>query len=75
LFTANNSTFIATINQVNPFLETYQNTEQSLVKQIELLEQDKQIFITNLDYKVDRTSATLEEAKLNRTITLKNLSL
>ena len=75
LYNANNSSFIANINQINPFLETYLNTEESLLKQIELLEQDRQIFISNLDYKIDRTNATLDEAKLNRTISLKNLTL
>jgi hypothetical protein len=56
-------------------LETYENSEESLLKQIELLEQDKRIFIKSLDYKIDVTNATLDEALINKDLTLKNLDI
>lgn len=67
--------FVSLENALNWFLETYINTELSLLKQIELLEQDKKIFIKWLDYKIDRLIATLEEAKLSKKIALKNLNI
>lgn len=75
IFNWNNSSFVSLENWLNSFLETYLNTEESLLKQIELLEQDKRIFIKSLDYKIDVTNATLEEAKINRELTLKNLDI
>jgi hypothetical protein len=75
IFNWNNSWFVSLENWLNSFLETYLNTEESLLKQIELLEQDKRIFIKSLDYKIDVTNATLEEAKINRELTLKNLDI
>jgi hypothetical protein len=75
IFNWNNSWFISIKNGLNSFLETYLNIEESLLKQIELLEQDKRIFIKSLDYKIDVTNATLEESKINRELTLKNLDI
>gem|GEM_PF-2866645 len=39
-----NASFIVLKNSISSFLDTYLNTEASLVKQIELLESDKKIF-------------------------------
>ena len=72
---ANNSGFVSLENNLNSFIETYQNSEESLLKQIELLEQDKRIYIKSLDYKIDVTSATLDEAVINKELTLKNLDI
>ena len=75
IFNGNNSWFVWLKNGLNSFLETYKNWEESLLKQIELLEQDKRIFIKSLDYKIDVTKATLEEALINKHLTLKNLNI
>lgn len=75
ILNGNNSGFVWLQNGLNSFLETYQNSEESLLKQIELVEQDKRIFIKSLDYKIDVTNATLEEAKINKELTLKNLEI
>jgi hypothetical protein len=56
-------------------LETYQNSEESLLKQIELLEQDKRIYVQSLDYKIDVNNATLDEAIKNKELSLKNLDI
>lgn len=74
-FNANNSSFIGLKNAISSFLETYLNSEDSLLKQIELLEQDKRIYIKWLDFKIEVTNATLDEAIINKDLTLKNLDI
>ena len=75
IYNGNNSGFVGLQNSLNSFLETYQNSEESLLKQIELLEQDKRIYVQSLDYKIDVTNATLEEAIKNKELNLKNLDI
>lgn len=67
--------FVSLNNSVKSFLETFRNSENSLLKQIELLEQDKKIYIKWLDIKLDVTESTLEEAITNKDLTLKNLEV
>jgi multidrug resistance efflux pump len=75
IYNWNNSSFVTLQNSLNSFLETYQNSEESLLKQIELLEQDKRIYVQSLDYKIDVSNATLEEAIKNKELNLKNLDI
>lgn len=75
IYNWNNSSFVSLQNSLNGFLETYQNSEESLLKQIELLEQDKRIFVQSLDYKIDVSNATLDEAIKNKELKLKNLDI
>lgn len=75
LYNTNNSSFVWLQNSLSSFLETYQNSEKSFLKQIELLEQDKRIFIQSLDYKIDVTNATLQEAIKNKELQLRNLEI
>lgn len=75
LYNVNISGFVWLKNNINSFLETYQNSEESVLKQIELLEQDKKIYVKWLDYKIEVTNATLEDAKTNKELTLRNLSI
>jgi len=62
-------------NNISSFLETYQNTEQSLLKNIENLEKDKWIYVRSLDLEIENMEATLEEAKKSRDLTLRNLEI
>ncbi len=62
-------------NNISSFLETYQNTEQSLLKNIENLEKDKWIYVRSLDLEIENMEATLDEAKKSRDLTLRNLEI
>jgi hypothetical protein len=44
-YNINNGSFITLQNIINSFLDTYRNTQESLLKQIELLENDKKIYV------------------------------
>ena len=69
----NNWAFIWLKNSMNSFLETYLRWEESLQKQMELLEADKRIYIKSLDIKLEIDESTLNEAFKNKELTLKNL--
>jgi len=75
LYNSYRSWFLSMSNWIYSFLETYKNTQSSLLKQIENLEKDKNIYLKSLDLNKDTSKATLDEAILNRDITLKNLKL
>jgi len=68
-----NSSFVAVKNNIYAFLDTYLNNEESLKKQIELLGSDKKIFIKWLDTSIEIQESTLEEAILNRELSLENI--
>lgn len=70
-----NAWFISLDNGISSFLETYKNSEDSLLKQIENLESDKKIYVKSLDLKVDTTESTLEEALINKNLGLKNIDI
>ncbi len=72
-FNTNNSWFVWTKNSINSFLETYKNSEESLKKQIELLLDDKKIYIKSLDTRLEIDESTLQEAISNKALTLKHL--
>ncbi|MDD2907241.1 MAG: biotin/lipoyl-binding protein [Candidatus Gracilibacteria bacterium] len=74
-YNAYNSGFIALSNSIYSFLETYKNNQSSLLKQIENLGKDKEIYLKSLDLNKDSSQASLDEAISNRDITLKNLDL
>ena len=69
-----NASFIVLKNSISSFLDTYLNTEASLVKQIELLESDKKIFTKLLDIQVELQENTLAEAIINRDLTLQRMN-
>ena len=69
-----NASFIVLKNSISSFLDTYLNTEASLVKQIELLESDKKIFTKLLDIQVELQENTLAEAIINRDLTLQSMN-
>ena len=69
-----NASFIVLKNSISSFLDTYLNTEASLVKQIELLESDKKIFTKWLDIQVELQENTLAEAIINRDLTLQSMN-
>ncbi len=68
-----NSQFIWLKNSINSFLATYKNSEESLRKQLTLLEWDKDIFVRSLDVKLEIDNSSLDEAIKNRDLTLRNL--
>ncbi len=70
----NNSSFVALQNSINSFLDTYKNSEDSLLKQIELLESDKKIYIKSLDTKLEIDESSLDQAIKNKELTLKQLN-
>ena len=70
-----NSSFLVYSNSIYSFLETYKNNQASVIKQIENLEKDKNIYLKSLDLNKISSKSTLEEAISNRDITLKNLDL
>ena len=72
-YNVNNGWFIALKNTITSFLDTYQNNEASMLKQIELLEADKIIYVKSLDVKLEIDESTLQEAKNNKELTLKDL--
>lgn len=69
------SSFLWLSNSIYSFLETYKNTQNSLLKQIENLEKDKNIYLKSLDLNKTTSKSTLDEAISNRELTLKNLDL
>ncbi|NVP17445.1 HlyD family efflux transporter periplasmic adaptor subunit [Candidatus Gracilibacteria bacterium] len=69
------SSFLGLSNSIYSFLETYKNTQNSLLKQIENLEKDKNIYLKSLDLNKTTSKSTLDEAISNRELTLKNLDL
>lgn len=72
-FNWNNSWFVWLKNSINSFLDTYRNSEESLLKQIWLLESDKKIYVKWLDIKLEIDESTLEEAIKNKELTLRQL--
>ena len=62
-------------NNISNFLDSYKNTEQSLLKNIENLEKDKKIYTKWLDLEIENMQATLDEAIESRDLTLKNLEI
>jgi len=72
-FNWNNAWFVWIKNSINTFLETYKNTEISLLKQIELLSADKDIYIKWLDTRLEIDESTLDEAISNKQLTLRQL--
>lgn len=75
LYNSYKSGFLSMSNWIYSFLETYKNTQSSLLKQIENLGKDKNIYLKSLNLNKDTSKATLNEAISNREITLKNLDL
>ncbi|MDD3793636.1 MAG: HlyD family efflux transporter periplasmic adaptor subunit [Candidatus Gracilibacteria bacterium] len=69
------SSFLGLSNSIYSFLETYKNSQNSLLKQIENLEKDKSIYLKSLDLNKTTSKSTLDEAISNRDLTLKNLDL
>lgn len=69
------SSFLWLSNSIYSFLETYKNSQNSLLKQIENLEKDKNIYLKSLDLNKTTSKSTLDEAISNRELTLKNLDL
>lgn len=69
------SSFLALSNSIYSFLETYKNNQSSLLKQIENLEKDKNIYLKSLDLNKITSRSTLDEAISNRDLTLRNLDL
>lgn len=69
------SSFLWLSNSIYSFLETYKNSQNSLLKQIENLEKDKSIYLKSLDLNKTTSKSTLDEAISNRDLTLKNLDL
>gem|GEM_PF-1036636 len=55
-------------------MDTFRNTEASLLKQIELLESDKKIYVKSLDISLELDQSTLNEAISNKDLTLRQLS-
>lgn len=68
-----NWAFITLNNSINSFLKTYENNEESLSKQIELLESDKKIYVKWLDVRLEIDESTLNEAISNKNLTLRQL--
>lgn len=75
IYNANNSQVIWLWNSISSFLETYKNSESSLLKQIENLEKDKNIYKTSLNLNVETNNATLDEAKQSMELTLRSLEV
>jgi hypothetical protein len=73
-YNTNNSSFVALKNSINSFLDTYKNNEESLLKQIELLEADKKIYVKWLDINLEINESTLSEAISNKNLTLRQLN-
>lgn len=69
------SAFVSFENWVNSFLDSYKAWEESVLKQIENLEKDKDIYEKSLGLNVESSSATLDEAKRNRDLTLQGLEI
>jgi len=69
----NNWAFVWLKNGINSFTDTFERSEASLLKQIELLEADKRIYIKWLDVKLEIDESTLNEAFKNKELTLKSL--
>lgn len=74
-FTVNNSTFIWFKNSATTFLKTYKNNEISLVKQIELLKKDRDIFVKNYDLGSTQSQNTLTKVISSSEDALKSLEL
>ena len=72
-YNLNNAWFISLKNWISSFLDTFRNTEASLLKQIELLESDK-IYVKSLDISLELDQSTLNEAISNKDLTLRQLS-
>ncbi|MFK7780243.1 MAG: biotin/lipoyl-binding protein [Candidatus Gracilibacteria bacterium] len=72
-FNSHNTGFVSFRNTINSFLDTYLNSEASLLKQIELLLSDKKIYIKGLDTRLEIDESTLEEAINNKQLTLRQL--
>ena len=73
-YNINTAWFISLKNSINSFLDTFRNTEESLLKQIELLESDKKIYVKWLDINLELDQSTLDEAILNKDLTLRQLN-
>ncbi len=73
-YTANNQAFISIRNSINSFLETYKNNQESLEKQISLLENDKNIFIKWLDVQQETNNLSLRELEDNKTLALMQIN-
>lgn len=62
-------------NNIANFLDSYKNSEQSLLKNIENLEKDKRIYTKWLDVEIENMQASLDEALESRELTLENLKI
>lgn len=69
------SSFVSLKNTISTFLETYIANEESLLKNIENLESDKEIYIKSLDLSIEWIDANLQDAITNKELTLKNLKI
>lgn len=67
--------FLSLENQIISFLDTYNSSVLWLVKQIENLKKDREIYEKSLWLNVESVEWNLEEAKKNREISLKNLEI
>lgn len=74
-YNAYNWGFIWLSNSIYSFLETYKNSQASVLTQIENLKKDKDIYLKSLDLNKESSQATLDEAISNRDLTLRNLDL
>lgn len=74
VYNANNASFISYKNNIASFLDTYRNNEESLLKQIDLLNSDKKIYVKWLDVKLEIDESTLNEAISNKDLTLRQLN-
>ncbi len=71
----NNATFLAYKNSSSSFLRTYKNTENSLSKQLELLNKDHEIFVKNYDLGSTQSKNVLSKVESSSVDNLKSLEL
>lgn len=74
-FSMNNSAFIWFKNSTSSFLRTYRNTENSLSKQLELLKEDRTIFVKNYDLWWTQWENTLNKVITSSEDAIKSLEL
>lgn len=74
-FSINNAAFIGFKNSTSSFLRTYKNTENSLSKQLELLKEDRTIFVKNYDLWWTQWENTLNKVITSSEDAIKSLEL
>ncbi len=74
-FTAYNSAFVQLKNTSTTFLKTYKNNEESIAKQLDLLQKDKEIFLKNYDIWETQLQNTLDKIITSSNDWIKSLEL